>query len=199
MAAPPTNVLVLMFASVGTVLILGVVAHIRRRRLIRSFQSKTTRIPLSGRDPMSAAEAVTLARQAWPRRARVGGLLSVSSGEDLDASGRSYSWKLVFAAHDGTATGVAEFRPDLDTRGDVRGARLELSIAALPPATEAVLPEPFRDSWKVMRDATRKGVDPTAATSRVSLSVRAEPGRDPRWKLELDRKIATTRFTPTTA
>ncbi|MFG0305666.1 MAG: hypothetical protein ACF8Q5_05575 [Phycisphaerales bacterium JB040] len=198
MPALPTNILVLMFASVGTALIVGVCVLVRRRRLRHALRPDKTVVRLTGRDPMTASEAVTLARKAWPRGARAGGLLSVSSGEDLDAAGRSYAWRAVFAVHNGSGTGVAEFHPEPDELGDVRGARLELSVAMVPPATEAVLPEPFRDSCKVMRDAARKGVDPGGAT-RVCLSARAEPGREPRWKLEIDRKTATTRFTTSAA
>lgn len=182
-------------AGLGAAAVTGLVAWGLSRRIPKPSSLSTIHKPklLKACGPVTARQAVNLAREALLHHTPVGPLRGLSSGPELDAQGRSTRWNVVFETDKGKRTGVVSFSSSTTLKGSALVVRVE--ILPTPPQSGRPLAELFEDSPEALTRLVRDGADFGSATTKATLSVRPDEHGRPVWRLDVRGQSYETPFT----
>jgi len=182
-------------AGLGAATVTGLIAWGLSRRTPKQTSLSTIYKPclLKACGPVTARQAVRLARESLLRHTPVGPLRGLSSGPELDLQGKSTRWNVVFETDQGKRTGVVSFSSSTNLKGSALVVRIEVLPA--PPQPGRPLVELFEDSPEALASLIRGGADFGTASTKATLSVRPDPEGRPVWRLDVRGQTYETPFT----
>ncbi|MFT5423175.1 MAG: hypothetical protein ACI89L_000949 [Phycisphaerales bacterium] len=182
-------------AGLGAVAVTGLVAWGLSRRVPKHTSLSTIYKPrlLKACGPVTARQAVHLAREALLHHTPAGPLRGLSSGPELDPQGRSTRWNVIFETDKGRKTGVVSFSSSTNLKGSALVVRIE--VLPTPPQPGRPLAELFEDSSDALVRLIREGADFGIATAKATLSVRPDAQGRPIWRLDVRGQTYETPFT----
>jgi hypothetical protein len=124
--------------------------------------------------PMTAHEAWAFAKPRAGSLDPEAKLVLITSGTDMQADGRSFTWEFLFHLHRRKARVLLTYAP-ADDAADPEQAPImmvERITTATDPAGMAALPWEFRDSPGVVAELSRSGVDFVAGPTDLKLEAR---------------------------
>jgi len=182
-------------AGLGAAALTGLVAWGLSRRVPKPSSLSTVYKPrlLKACGPVTARQAVHLAREALLAHTPVGPLRGLSSGPEFDTQGRSTRWNVVFETDKGQKTGVVSFSSSTNLTGSALVVRIEVLPA--PPQPGRPLAELFEDSTDALARLIREGADFGTGTAKATISVRPDADGRPVWRLDVRGQTYETPFT----
>jgi hypothetical protein len=125
-------------------------------------------------------------------------LVLITSGTDIQADGRSFTWEFLFRLPRRQARLLLTYAP-ADDAPDVDRAPVMVVTRVTTAADRddvAVLPLVFRDSPEVIAEFARGGVDFVAGPTDMKLEARISAAGQPVWVTCLGDEARTVDFTP---
>ncbi len=112
-------------------------------------------------------------------------LTFITSGLDMSAKGRSFTWEFLFLLPRRCIRALFSLEPSRET-DDIDNAPIVLTQRLTPASTTdlkraSTLPEPFRDSPEVVEEFSAGGVDFVAGPSDMKLEGRVLATGEPVW------------------
>ncbi|MFG0305668.1 MAG: hypothetical protein ACF8Q5_05585 [Phycisphaerales bacterium JB040] len=185
--------LIFVIAAVTAVALGGGVALYLALRTPRPSTAAVTLKPqlLKACGPISARQAVHLARAALKKHAPPGALRGLCSGSDLDHKGLSCRWTVTLETHAGQRTAVVRFGSSTSLTGSALVAQCEL--LPTPPRPGKPLTDTFEDSPAALANLMREGAD-FHDGAKATLAARPDQHGRPVWKLDVQGRSFETPF-----
>ncbi len=135
--------------------------------------------------PLTCHEAWAIVRPIALKLDPESRLTFITSGLDMSANGRSFTWEFLFLLPRRRARDLFSLEP-LREAEDVDNAPIVLIQRITPASTtelerSSILPEHFRDSPEVVADFSAGGVDFVAGPSDMKLEGRVLATGEPAW------------------
>lgn|GEM_PF-3520831 len=186
--------LIFVAAAAAAVTIGGGIALVLALRSPKASTSAVTLKPqlLKACGPVSARQAVHLARAALKKHAQPGALRGLSSGSDLDHTGLSCRWTVTLETHSGQRTAVVRFGSSTSLTGSALVAQVEL--LPTPPRPGKPLTESFEDSPAALAHLIRNGAEFGPGVTKATLAARPDQHGRPVWKLDIQGRSFETPF-----
>ncbi len=151
------------------------------------------RSPVTQPGPLTARQALAALLPAVEGISHQYRLGLVTSGEDIDAEGRSARWEFLFDFPSRKALGMFGIEP-CDIEASETALCLTIDVSPGVPSFEQPLPLEFKDSPQAAAELAMAGVDWVAGSTRMMLASRRLPGGKLVWYTEMFGREYTTPF-----
>ena len=189
----------IIFAAAGlaAIALAGAAVYVHTRRIPKISNTPQVGKPelLKACGPITARQAVQLARKTLSAHTTAGALRGLTSGPDLDVQGRSCCWVVTFETASGQRTGIVTFGSSASLPGSALVARAE--VLSTPPRPGQPLTEHFEDSPEALQQLIRDGAEFGSATTPprgTTLAVRPDANGNPVWRLDVRGQTFETPF-----